>query len=58
MNRCDAHHDGHDCRTTGACSRGLLALLERVDNRSREDERQRDLARTFVVWPDNPIWGK
>ena len=33
MNRCDAHHDGHDCATPGACRTALLALCDRIANR-------------------------
>lgn len=40
--RCDAYHDrSHDCSVPGACSKALLAMLERTSNRPRT-ERERD----------------
>lgn len=41
--RCDAYHDRqHDCFVPGACSKALLAMLERVSNRPREERERRD----------------
>ena len=54
---CDAHHDGHDCRQPGACSRALVAMCERIDARSQAERMERERAGTVqVVWPDDPSY--
>jgi hypothetical protein len=34
IERCDAHHDGHDCTVPGECGRALAAMCERTRGRS------------------------
>jgi hypothetical protein len=61
---CVAHHDGHNCRTPGACTRALIAMLDRMDARRDDEARRRaeELAerqnvRTVrLLWPDDPNW--